>query len=180
MKTLLKNGLLALCLTAMLPAVPLIENWNFTGTCSDCPDVGSATLTTSTSSNVVSFSFSYNSDWISYTLTAPSVFQNLSPFAGTSFTINPGDRLDIFGIGTLTSFGGPGNPVPAGTTAEQMYFRAFANGNWETGISSNSDFGTNGVWTLQGGSTVPEPSTLGLAGLSASLLAFRIWRQRKA
>lgn len=180
MKNLLKSGLLALCLTATLPAVPIVENWNFTGTCSDCPNFGFATLTATTNSNVVSFSFSYNSDWLSYTLASPQVRLNSVVFAGTSFSINPGDRVDVYGTGPLTSVGGVGNPVPVGTTTEQLYFQLFSDGTWATGVNVPGDFGTNGAFALQGNNAVPEPATFGLAGLSAGLLALRVWRQRKA
>jgi PEP-CTERM motif len=181
MKNLLQAGLLALCLSVSVPAVPLVESWDFTGTCSDCPDFGFGTLTASTSNNVVTFSFSYNSDWISYTLTNPQVRVNSVIFNGSSFTLAPTDRVDLYGTAPYTSFGGVGNPVPVGTTTENLYFRRFSNGNWETGVNVPGDFGTNGAFVLQGNnSPVPEPSTMGLAGLSAGLLAFRVWRQRKA
>lgn len=181
MKNLLKAGLLALCLTVASPAVPIIENWNFTGTCSDCPDLGFGTLTTSTDNNVVSFSFSYNSDWISYTLTNAQVRVNAVIFNGSSFTLAPTDRVDIYGNAPYTSFGGVGNPVPLGTTQEDLYFRRLSDGTWETGVNVPGDFGTNGAFALQGNnSAVPEPSTMGLAGLSAGLIAFRVWRKSKA
>jgi hypothetical protein len=176
MKHLLQCGLLMLCLTAALPAVPLVQTYDFTGTCSDCPDFGFGTLTATTNNNVVSFSFSYNSDWISYTLASALVQIDSVTFNGSSFTYNPAQNIAIYGTGPFTSFGGPGNPEPAGTNSEQIYFQMQSSGTWSTGINLPSDFGTNGAFTLQGGnSSVPEPTTFGLVGAGAGLL----WLQRR-
>ncbi len=173
MKTLLQCGLLSLFLAATLPAVPLIQTYDFTGTCSDCPDFGFGTLTASTSSNVVSFSFTYNSDWISYTIPSASIYVNSVLFSGTSYTYNPALSLGIYGQGAFTSFGGSGNPNAAGTTQEFIAFLRQPNGNWFTGPNSNSDFGTNGNFVaLDPGNTagVPEPASMALVGAGTGLL----------
>ena len=173
MKTLLQCGLLSLFLAATLPAVPVIQNYDFTGTCSDCPDFGFGTLTASTSNNVVTFSMAYNSDWISYTIPSVSVLSEAGvPFTGTSFTYNPAATLFIVGNGTFTSFGGSGNPVIPGTTQENIFFSLNTNGNWSTGINAPSDFGTNGAFNLQGpgNSSVPEPASIALVGAGTGLL----------
>jgi hypothetical protein len=182
MKTLLQCGLLSLFLAATLPAVPLIQTYDFTGTCTDCPDFGYATLTASTSSNVVSFSLSYNSDWISYTIPSANVYEDESPFAGTSYTYNPALSLYILGTGTFTSFGGSGNPVPPGTTQEAIYFSLTPSGNWSTGIALPSDFGTNGAFTAAGpgNSGVPEPASVALVAAGTALLFLRQRRQRNS
>lgn len=180
MKTLLQCGLLSLFLAATLPAVPLIQTYDFTGTCTDCPDFGFGTLTASTSSNVVSFGFTYNSDWIAYTIPTAIVYVNGSPFSGTSYTYNPAVSLSIYGVGPFTSFGGTGNPNIAGTTQEQIYFSLSPNGNWSTGINVPSDFGTNGAFNVPGGpntSGVPEPASMALVGAGTGLL-IRLQRRR--
>lgn len=172
MKTLLQCGLLSLFLAATLPAIPLIQTYDFTGTCTDCPDFGFGTLTASTSSNVVSFSFSYNSDWISYNIPTATVYVDGLPFNSTSYTYNPAVNLNIIGTGTFTSFGGSGNPVIPGTTQEDIYFFRAPNGNWSTGINSPSDFGTNGNFNVPGpgNNGVPEPASMALVGAGTGLL----------
>jgi hypothetical protein len=173
MKTLLQCGLLSLFLAATLPAVPLIQTYDFTGTCTDCPDFGFGTLTASTSNNVVSFSMAYNSDWISYTIPSGAVEVDGLLFNGTSFTYNPAVSLNIVGTGTFTSFGGSGNPVLPGTTQESIYFYLNPGGNWSTGINAPSDFGTNGAFNLQGpgnSNGVPEPASIALVGAGTGLL----------
>jgi hypothetical protein len=182
MKTLLQCGLLSLFLAATLPAVPLIQTYDFTGTCSDCPGFGYGTLTASTSNNVVSFSFSYNSDWISYTIPSVStLYEDGFQFNGTSYTYNPAATFFVIGNGTFTSFGGSGNPVPPGTTQENIFFSLNPNGNWSTGINAPSDFGTNGAFNLQGGgnSGVPEPASIALVGAGTGLLIL-LQRRRSA
>ncbi len=177
MKKLLQCGVLSLFLAATLSAVPLIQTYNFTGTCTDCPDQGFATLTASTSSNVVSFSFSYNSDWISYSLPSALVYVNNVPFSGTSYTHNSAVEFDVYGTGSFTSFGGTGNPVPAGTTQEQIFFNLLPNGNWSTGINVPSDYGTNGAFDVPN-SGVPEPASMALVGAGTALLI--LLRRRSA
>ena len=170
MKTLLQCGLLSLFLAATLPAVPLIQTYDFTGTCTDCPDFGFGTLTASTSSNVVSFSFSYNSDWISYTIPSATLYVNNALFAGTSYSYNASLPLAIFGNGLFTSYGGTGNPLPAGSAQMPIYFTLEPNGDWSTGANINSDFGTNGALTVPNTSGVPEPASMALVGAGAGLL----------
>jgi hypothetical protein len=171
MKTLLQCGLLSLFLAATLPAVPLIQTYDFTGTCSDCPAFGFGTLTASTSNNVVSFSMAYNSDWISYTIPSGAVEVDGFAFNGTSFTYNPAVSLNIVGTGTFTSFGGSGNPVPPGTTQESIYFYLNPGGFWSTGINLPSDFGTNGAFVSSVPQTgVPEPTSIALVGAGTGLL----------
>ncbi len=170
MKNLLQCGLLSLFLAATLPAVPLIQTYDFTGTCTDCPDFGFGTLTASTSNNVVSFAFSYNSDWIVYNIPSASVYVNNILFNGSSYTYNPSLSLAIYGQGTFTSFGGAGNPNPVGTNQYPISFQLLPNGNWVTGPNVNSDFGTNGAFNVPNTSGVPEPASMALVGAGAGLL----------
>lgn len=181
MKTLLQCGILSLFLASTLPAIPLIQNYDFTGTCTDCPDFGFATLTASTSSNVVTFSLNYNSDWISYTIPSATVLVDSQLFTGPSYTYNPAASLYVIGHGTFTSFGGSGNPVPAGTTQESIYFTLETNGNWSTGVAAPSDFGTNGAFAVPGGNTgVPEPSSVAMAGAGIGMLVLLQRRRQRS
>lgn len=170
MKHLLRSGLLAFCFTAAASAATV---WNFTGICSDCPDFGYGTLTATEIPGEVLFSFTYSSDWLSYTMDPLQMWGNTgggwSTFTGTTFAITSGMSLQMRGFADVTSFGGSGNPLPPGTTNEYMYFAAGSDGSWSTGVYQNSDFGTGGAWT-QGVSGVPEPSTLALGGLGAVAL----------
>jgi hypothetical protein len=181
MNHLLRSGLLTLCLTVAASAVPIVQTWNFTGTCSDCPDFGFGTLTTSTENNVVSFNFAYSSDWLTYTMNAATVLVNTgngwSLFNGSSFDIAPGMSLIFRQTASVTSFGGAGNPIPVGVSTQPMYFDAFSDGTWSTGVYLPSDFGTNGAWT-SGSSAVPEPSTLALAAFGGATLLF--FRRRRS
>lgn len=176
----LRIGLFTLCALVALSSAPAsAATFYFTGTCSDCPDIGEGVLTTTEVGNATTFNFSYVSDWISYTMSNAAVSVDGDQFQGTGFTIPVGLSLSIAQSGVLiTSFGGTGNPMAAGTILSQAYFDLFANGNWQTGGQLLADFGTNGAFGP--GNAVPEPSTLGLAGLSAGLLLLRKWRQQKA
>lgn len=185
MTNTLRRGLLKVCAMVALSALPASAAtiWNFTGTCTDCPDIGEAVLVATPNGNSVSFTLSYSSDWISYTLTSPDVFLNGPPFTGSSFTFGPTDAIYIEQFGaTITSFGGLGNPLAPGTYTDRVIFQSNGNGGtWFTGTSAFFlDYGTGTSWTqASSNSGVPEPSTFGLAGLSGGLLLLRQWRRRR-
>lgn len=182
MKTTLRRGLVTLCaLVAMASSPATAATFYFTGTCTDCPDIGEGVLTATEVGSTTTFNFTYVSDWITYTMNdAIGVRVNGVPFSGLGFTLLPGQALALFQQNIdVTSFGGAGNPLAAGTTEMDVFFFLGNNGNWETGESVPLDFGTNGAFG-PGSSAVPEPSTLGLAGLSAGLLLLGQWRRRKA
>jgi PEP-CTERM motif len=179
----LRRGLFTLCaLVAISTAPASAATLYFTGTCTDCPDIGEGVLTTTEVGNTTTFNFTYVSDWISYTMTNAGVRVSGVPFSGLGFTLLPGQTLHLFQADIdVTSFGGVGNPLAAGITEMDVLFFLGNNGNWETGNPVPLDFGINGAFGPNpSSSAVPEPSTLGLAGLSAGLLVFRQWRQRRA
>lgn len=151
----------------------------FTGTCADCPDIGEGVLTTTEVGSSTIFEFTYTSDWITYTMTNAGARVDGVPFSGLGFALLPGQALFLGQNNiNITSFGGVGNPMPAGTTAENAYFFLGNNGDWETGGQLLADFGINGAFSSQS-SSVPEPSALGLAGLSAGVLLARQWKRRR-
>jgi hypothetical protein len=176
--TLALLGLLTLSLSSA-SASP-IEVWNFTGVCTDCPGTGTGTLTVEQSS----FTFSYTSAWISYTL-ANAIVQVDEETQTPGVPLPNLSAFDLYirGTGSVTSFGGTNgqfsNPLPVGTQTRQMYFFSYAGANWGTGEFALADFGPSQTWTAGSqSSAVPEPSTFAL--LASAAVVGGVLRRRRS
>ena len=113
----------AVCLLAAfsLSATPtLVGTWNFNGVCTDCPGNGTGTMNVYLNNNALNFQFSYSSPWIAYSMNNATAYINNVLVTGNTFA-GPAGVNFVIGQSpiSLTSFGGQGNPVPAGTTAKQ-------------------------------------------------------------
>jgi PEP-CTERM motif len=176
MTNTLRIGLLTLLMAAALVATPLTNGTlNFHGTCTDCPDFGDGVLVVTTVGNVTTFNFTYTSDWITYNMSSPTLSINEVGFTGTGLSFGPGDSLFLLQANvSVTSFGGTGNPLAAGTANLNAFFSLdVTSGNWSTGGIQLLDFGTNGAFTVASASAVPEPSTFVMAAAGAGLVLFR-------
>ncbi|MBY0505438.1 MAG: PEP-CTERM sorting domain-containing protein [Bryobacteraceae bacterium] len=166
--------------TLSLVTVPLsagtIAVWNFSGVCSDCPGNGTGVLSVNQDlpNGPLTFGFAYSSAWISYTMTNATATFEGQPVTNPSF--NPGSGYLILSQANIafTSFGGAGNPMPAGTITDSVFFARLGDGTWQTGAnSSNSDFGVAQSSTFTQGSVpsgVPEPSSYALMGGGLAVL----------
>jgi PEP-CTERM motif len=185
---MIRNLSLAVALPLFLAtAVPASTVWNFNGVCSDCPGNGTGVLTIDQQSpnDPLTFSFAYTSPWISYTMTSATASVNNVLFNGNSlvFPVTTGS-FRLTQLVPITSVGGVGNPLPAGTyTDRTVFFETNPDGSWSTGSNSlNSDFGVSnsGGWTAAGQSGVPEPSSVALAVTGLALAAFGARRRKQA
>ena len=109
-----------------------------------------------------------------------------------AFTLHANEQLNVnsdpFGFGTAAVFfyvTGYASQTTTKLDGQQMYFRSFADGNWDLGLgngfSGDEDFGTNGQWTfsrtvLPQTNDAPEPGSLLLMG--GALVALALVRRR--
>ena len=144
------------------------EVYTFTGTCTDCTGLSSGNST-------VTATLTLTGDYVQGNQIAPAQFvsfvYNGSNMYGAFTVLASSPMIDVSGLIPTGLPSVADFDVSDATDYFYSYGAARFSGEWALGSNSNADYGTNGTYSIPGGSATPEPATMGLLGLGLAGLA---------